>query len=387
MKTAPLFIFMSILIVGAIFFVGRGTEDRPVPRKETAVFQEDARKDDFSVIEGVTYFVSPSGDDDNDGRSEATAFATIQKAMDMMMPGDGAVLLDGTYFQDFASVRDGEKGRRIVVKGTERAIVKGSGEKDHIAEIRHDHIVLFGFSIDGLGGGDGSKKKHYRDRLVHIEGREPMRGVTGAKIIGMHLSNAGGECLRIRYFSRENEVAYNTVRHCGVYDFRFDSGGKNGEGVYIGTAPEQARKGKNITKDVDASDDNWIHHNDIDTQGNECVDIKEGSSGNLVENNICTGQKDPESAGLDSRGNGNIFRDNESFGNVGAGIRLGGDRDEDGIDNSAIENFLHDNENGGIKIQRVPQRLICGNRFADNEKGDLVGEFGPETGNREKCGG
>lgn len=31
-------------------------------------------------------------------------------------------------------------------------------------------------------------------------------------------------------------------------------------------------------------------------QGNEGIDIKEGSKYNIVENNYCTGQRDPESA-------------------------------------------------------------------------------------------
>ena len=34
----------------------------------------------------------------------------------------------------------------------------------------------------------------------------------------------------------------------------------------------------------------------ITTQGNEGVDIKEGSCNNIVEDNYCTGQKDPDSA-------------------------------------------------------------------------------------------
>jgi hypothetical protein len=128
-----------------------------------------------------------------------------------------------------------------------------------------------------------------------------------------------------------------------------------------------------------------IHDNIINTQGNECVDIKEGSSNNLVENNKCTGQKDKESAGLDSRGNDNFFIKNESYGNVGAGIRLGGDKDSDGINNVLKENYLHNNEGGGIKLQRVPQKQICANRFLDNGKDDFTGEYGSDGKNAKKC--
>ena len=84
---------------------------------------------------------------------------------------------------------------------------------------------------------------------------------------------------------------------CGISDFEFNDGSKNGEGVYIGTAPEQLKDGKNPTAKIDRSNNNWVHHNQFNTQGNECVDIKEGSSFNLIENNRRTGQKDINSGG------------------------------------------------------------------------------------------
>jgi hypothetical protein len=54
-------------------------------------------------------------------------------------------------------------------------------------------------------------------------------------------------------------------------------------------------------------------------------------SGNIIEYNNCTGQKNPESGGFESRGNGNIFRYNEVYGNLGFGVRLGSDTTADGI--------------------------------------------------------
>lgn len=61
-----------------------------------------------------------------------------------------------------------------------------------------------------------------------------------------------------------------------------------------------------------------MHHNDIDTQGNECVEAKEGSAHNIIEYNIRTGQKDPNSGGIVSRGKANIIRYNEIYANAGA---------------------------------------------------------------------
>jgi parallel beta helix pectate lyase-like protein len=194
-------------------------------------------------------------------------------------------------------------------------------------------------------------------------------------VLRMTFRNAGGECLRLRYFAQRNEIAGSSFVSCGVHDFRFGAGGKNGEAIYIGTAPEQRGDGKNPTRDPDQSNDNWVHHNSFNTQGNECVDIKEASSANVVEDNICTGQRDPESGGFDARGSGNVFRRNESYGNAGAGIRLGGDTPADGTGNDVYGNMIHDNRAGGIKIQQQPQGSICDNVMSNNAGGDAVGTY------------
>ena len=43
------------------------------------------------------YYVSPQGSDANDGRTEATAFANPQKALDVSRPGDIIDVMSGTY--------------------------------------------------------------------------------------------------------------------------------------------------------------------------------------------------------------------------------------------------------------------------------------------------
>lgn len=63
---------------------------------------------------------------------------------------------------------------------------------------------------------------------------------------------------------------------------------------------------------VDDTPDNCIGNivrgNTIITNGNECVDIKEGSTGNTVEENSCSDQLDTESGCYDVRGDYNIIR-------------------------------------------------------------------------------
>ena len=124
----------------------------------------------------------------------------------------------------------------------------------------------------------------------------------------MTFRNAGEECLRIKYFARHNEIAYSRFHDCGIWDFVFDAHGVVGEAIYLGTSSKQWDI--NLTIEPDITAHNWVHHNVIDTQGNECVEAKEGSAYNIIEYNLCTGQKDPNSGGIVSRGKGNVIRFN-----------------------------------------------------------------------------
>ncbi len=319
------------------------------------------------------YFISPEGDDRNKGTDPAQPMRTIQQGLKKAQAGDRIKLFPGVYWQDIRSVRSGELGRPIEINGMGKVIVKGA-EKRRIIELNHSHIILSNFTVDGKTG-DGSRIKDYKDKLVYVKGKTSETGVTGVKIIGMHFYNAGGECVRLKHFSRNNEVAHSTFKNCGVWDFKFNRGKKNGEVIYIGTAPEQVAAGMNPSKDVDESNDNWIHHNRIDSQGNECVDIKEGSSFNLIENNDCTGQQDIHGGAISVRGNHNTIRNNHVWKNKGAGIRLGGDTDKDGIGNMVYGNTLYDNGVTGIKMMVFPQGKICGNKILAGRGKKTKGPF------------
>lgn len=329
-------------------------------------------------------YVAPQGSDRlGSGNSSDSPLQTIQVAVDKAQPGDTINLAPGTYLQDIVSKTDGTQSQPITITGSTDTIVKGGG-RGRIIEINHNYLVLNGFTVNGLWG-NGKSVDDYRVKLIYAQGKGNKSGVEGLKILNMRLENAGGECIRLRYFNRDIEIAFNEIENCGVKDFQFESmENKNGEGIYIGTAPEQTIDGKNPTRDLDESANIWIHDNKIDTQGNECVGTKEGSREITVENNSCTGQKDPDSAGLDFRGDDNIIRYNKVFGSKGAGIRLGGDTPSDGSNNQVYGNNLTNN-NGGIKIQAKNQQQICGNTMTNNTGGDSVGKFGKLFSPTDDC--
>lgn len=319
------------------------------------------------------YFVSGTGNDNSNGTTIKSPFLTIDKAISFAQGGDIIYLADGDYYQTISSVKSGTKDSPIVIRGSRKAIIRGVKTAARIIEIKHSFMVLDGFTVDGMDG-SGTSKEDFRLKLIYVIGAESKKGVEGLKINNMLVQNSGGECIRLRYFARNNEISNSTIKNCGIHDFKFPSRKKNGEGIYIGTAPEQRSDGKNPTADIDESNNNYIYGNSIETHGNECVDIKEGSSDNLVENNVCQFQSDPESGGFDARGSGNTFRYNTSKNNIGAGIRLGGDTKTDGINNNVYGNLLTDNRGVAIKMVRSPQGKICGNTVLNN---DTTGESKP----------
>lgn len=316
------------------------------------------------------FYVSLDGDDFNDGKSGDTAFATINHALEMAFPGDCILLAPGVYPEDIVTQRNGTADALIYLTSLDPsspAIIKGS-HAGRVFQLKHSYIHLSDFTIDGLHG-DPADRNSYRNKLLFVHNSSDPNGITGVRIHRLTLRNAGGECLRFRYFVTHSEIASSRFSNCGVYDFKFDNGGKNGEAIYIGTSVNQWDDGKNPTSDPDQTAHNSIHHNIFNTGGNECVDIKEGSHDNLVYENDCTGQRDPESAGFSAAGNRNTFHDNRVYGNRGSGFRFGSNRDGYGIENIAYNNTVHDNQAYGMKIMDTPQGSLCGNTLLNNNRG------------------
>lgn len=112
--------------------------------------------------------------------------------------------------------------------------------------------------------------------------------------------------------------------------------------------------------DADVCRDNWIHHNTFRTYGNECVDVKEGSTNNLIEHNVCEQQKDPNSGGFGLRGSENTVRYNEISECVGAGIRVGGDKDFGG-GNNLYGNKIKNTDYGSFNVMSPDQGMVCEN--------------------------
>lgn len=303
---------------------------------------------------------------------------SIQSALDEAQPGDTIILSDGYYAQDFRSVRDGTPDQRITISGTRKAVVTGESASRMI-EISHSYHTLEGFSVSGKKN-DGKQAEDYVDKCVFVLGSkqpevvreggvEYESSLDGLIVRNLFISDCGGECLRLRSFVTNAEVVGNKIQGCGRHDFLFPSSSVNGEAIYVGTSSNQWDDGKNSREGPDLSKFIWIHDNEIDSQGNECVDVKEGTTDVLVEYNICSDQRDPNSAGLDSRTDDVVFRYNEVVDCEGAGVRIGGhtiDGRTYGKNNEVYGNVFSNTRFSSVKVETGVDHTMCENQCGDD---------------------
>ena len=78
--------------------------------------------------------------------------------------------------------------------------------------------------INGFFGSNRNDKNSYAGKLIYAIGTRPGHGPTHDRFLVMTFENAGGECVRLRYFAQQNEIANSIFRTCGLYDFRFGEG-------------------------------------------------------------------------------------------------------------------------------------------------------------------
>jgi len=80
------------------------------------------------LAQATTYYVSPIGSDSYNGNSLSTPFQTIQKAANVVNPGDTVYVRNGVYRERVKLAVSGTLNRRIIFKtyAEEQPIIDGS---------------------------------------------------------------------------------------------------------------------------------------------------------------------------------------------------------------------------------------------------------------------
>src|SRR5687767_3754041 len=97
------------------------------------------------------YWVKNGGSDAADGLTQATAWATLHHAADVVDPGDTVRVLDGTY-QGFDLRRSGTAGNPITFRaeGASAQITADNGTTpDGINVENAEYVVVDGFVVNG----------------------------------------------------------------------------------------------------------------------------------------------------------------------------------------------------------------------------------------------
>eukprot|EP00904_Undaria_pinnatifida_P010507 jgi/Undpi1/6587/HiC_scaffold_20.g09066.m1 len=299
----------------------------------------------LTTVKGATITIEPDGE-----TIQSYEEPTPESALDRVEPGDTISITSGIYFQDLKTRVDGTENARITIQGVggaENVIIRGTGEQSRVFQVQNDYITIKDFTIDGQAWDDVSDvtednaKQAYRDILIYVavdrDATERSGGHTsaldGLVITGMIIQHALSECVRLRH---------------------------------IGTALSQWDEVKNYSGGEDICLGNVVRDNKIITNGNEGVDVKEGSLNTVIENNAISMQRDENAGGISSHADNTVIKGNTITNAAGAGVRVGTTVPDEtghfhGIDNTVIGNTMVDCDAYGLKIMSIPQGEICGN--------------------------
>lgn len=160
-------IILLCFLIAAVFAIVNGIEINPdtaskpkadnIKTEKKAEPQKNEKKADS---DGITYYVSATGKDSNDGLSEKTPFQTIRKAVQVVEPGDTVLIGNGIYHEAISMKTSGKKGAPITFQkyGDEAPVIDGTG-KTAIAGIRiagKDYIIINGLSVQNFTSTDES---------------------------------------------------------------------------------------------------------------------------------------------------------------------------------------------------------------------------------------
>jgi hypothetical protein len=194
----------------------------------------------------------------------------LQIALNMARAGDVIQMADGVYYGRFTGTGAGTSTDPIWLCGDTNAIIDDSKEVAGVAP----------------AAGDGNYGFHLVNaswwNLVGFSVRNAQKGVMldhadNNTLYGLTVYNIGDEAIHLREFSSNNTVKGCVVRDTGLRVAFY------GEGIYIGTAD---KNWPTYTAGLaDQSNNNSILYNDISNTTAENIDIKEGTSGGLIEFN------------------------------------------------------------------------------------------------------
>jgi hypothetical protein len=190
----------------------------------------------------------------------------LAAALQNAQPGDFIHMADGTYTGNFSSTISGTPERRITLCGSRSAVIQtGSTSTLGFAlRVRASYWTVTGFTVTNAQQGvavEGGRHDDIQNLAVH---------------------GIGQEAIKLFKLSSYNTVRNNRIYNTGVWYPEW------GEGVYVGSY--YGHWSANSGGQPDASDYNQVLDNVFgpDVRA-EHIDVKEGTTGGLVQGNSFNG--------------------------------------------------------------------------------------------------
>ena len=276
--------------------------------------------------------------------------AELTNALSDVAPGTVIHLAEGTYQGEFTATGDGTPDEPITLCGSRNSVLDGGaiggGYVLHVENA--SHWVIQGFTVQ-----NGQKG-------VMLD------GTSNSLIADLRVQDIGDEAIHLRAFSVDNQVLGNEISDTGLRKKKF------GEGIYIGTAESNWCDISNC--EPDRSDRNLISGNTIRGTTAESVDIKEGTSAGLLNDNTFDGSdidEDGADSWVDVKGNGWTIERNTGVNSPLDGFQTHEILDGWGTNNVFRDNIAHVNGPGfGYSLTPVRGNVVdCTNQASQAGEG------------------
>jgi len=129
-----------------------------------------------TTIDSTVYYVSPIGNDSNNGTSETTAFKTLAHAFQTVHPGGSIFILPGTYSESLGVMNCGNASASILISGLNGIpILDGMNAKaisffcENCTNLQFRNLEIKNFTDIGIGASYCSEMV-FRDLIIHENG-------------------------------------------------------------------------------------------------------------------------------------------------------------------------------------------------------------------------
>lgn len=260
-------------------------------------------------------------------RVAVSTASELKKALAAAVPGMQIDLADGTYSGRFDAAAVGTAEAPILLCGGSAAVLDGGTHGYTL------HLEMSAWwTVEGLSVRGGQKG------IV-------LDGTSDSALVNLTVSGSTQEAVHLRSASSRNMLTGLDISGTG------SDKPKYGEGVYIGSA--QSNWCTFSACGPDRSDGNTIRNSSFGPGiTSEAIDIKEGTTGGLVEGNSFNGdgQTDADSW-VDVKGNGWIIRGNKGQNATEDGMQVHVILDGWGSRNTFADNDLDTDSDGyGIAV-------------------------------------